>query len=50
LQIPPLDEEKLAFLTENERFDPVVNSIVSPLPEKFKTISPVINMPSPLIK
>jgi len=48
LQIPPSDEEKLAFLTENERFDPVVNSIVSPLSEKFKTVSPVVNMPSPL--
>ena len=39
LQAPPSNEEKLAFLTENERFDPVVNSIVSPLSEKFHLLS-----------
>jgi len=48
LQTPPSDEDKLEFLTENERFDPVINSIVSPLSDKFKTVSPVINLPSPL--
>ena len=48
LQTPPSDEDKLTFLMENERFDPVINSIVSPLSDKFKTVSPVINLPSPL--
>ena len=48
LWTPPSDEDKLAFLTENERFDPVINSIISPLSDKFKTVSPVINLPSPL--
>ena len=47
LQTPPSEEDKLEFLTENERFDPVINSIVSPLSDKFKTASPVINLPSP---
>ena len=35
LQVPPTDADKLAFLTENERFDPAINSIVPPLSEKF---------------
>jgi len=38
LQTPPSDKDKLKFLTENEGFDPVINSIVSP----------VVNLPSPL--
>ena len=48
LQTLSSDEDKLAFLTENERYDPVINSIVSPLLDKFKTVSPVINLLSPL--
>ena len=46
MQTPPSD--RIEFLTENERFDPVINSIVSPFSDKFKTASPVNNLPSPL--
>ena len=48
LQVPPTDADKLEFLTENESFDPAINSIMPPLSEKFKTSSPAINLPPSL--
>ena len=48
LQVPCTDADKLEFLTENESFDPAINSIMPPLSEKFKTSSPAINLPPSL--
>jgi len=48
LQIPPTDADKLQFLTENEVFNPAINSIVPPLSDKFMTSSPAVNLPPSL--
>jgi len=48
LKIPPSDEEKLEFLKENSNCDPAISLIVAPFSDKFKTVSPVINLPPSL--
>ena len=45
LQCIPTDEEQTKFLTNIAKFKPVICSIVSPLSDDFKHISPVNNLP-----